>query len=133
MDRIGRVPVLAAGFGIGAAGCGLAALGNSGGSAAAVTGGLMAVGAASGTALLARVAAGDMYPLELRARGIALVVTPALCGSCAMGGWCRSPPVVRDAVRRSCGSVVPSSKMCAGRIQMTTKRVGRPRWRGLWG
>jgi MFS family permease len=36
MDRLGRVPVLLAGFGVGAAGCGLAALGSARGSALAV-------------------------------------------------------------------------------------------------
>ena len=36
MDRLGRVPVLVAGFGVGAASCGLAALGSARGSALAV-------------------------------------------------------------------------------------------------
>jgi MFS family permease len=39
------------------------------------------VGAASGTALLARTAAGDMYPPEHRARGIALVLFGAVFGA----------------------------------------------------
>src|SRR3954468_23297052 len=74
MDRIGRVPVLAAGFGVGAVGCGVAALGSASESAVLVLAGLLGVGAASGTALLARTAAGDMYPPEHRARGVALVL-----------------------------------------------------------
>ena len=52
MDRIGRVPVLAAGYLTGAAGCGLAALGSASELAPAVLGGLVLVGAASGVALL---------------------------------------------------------------------------------
>ena len=41
----------------------------------------MGVGAASGTALLARTAAGDMYPPEHRAHGIALVLFGAVFGA----------------------------------------------------
>ena len=81
MDRIGRVPVLAGGFVVGGAGAGLAALGSATGSAPAVLAGLVGVGAASGTALLARTAAGDMYPPERRARGIALVLFGAVFGA----------------------------------------------------
>ena len=81
MDRLGRVPVLAAGYCIGMAGCGLSALGSSASSALAVLAGLLGVGAASGIALLARVAAGDMYPPERRARGIALVLFGAVFGA----------------------------------------------------
>ena len=43
--------------------------------------GLFGVGAASGTALLARTAAGDMYPPERRAHGIALVLFGAVFGA----------------------------------------------------
>ena len=67
MDRLGRVPVLVAGFGVGAAGCGLAALGSARGSALAVLAGLAGVGTANGATLLARTAAGDMYPPQRRA------------------------------------------------------------------
>jgi MFS family permease len=81
MDRLGRVPVLAAGFMTGAAGCGLAALGSAIESAPVVLAGLAGVGAASGVALLARTAAGDMYPPERRARGIALVLFGAVFGA----------------------------------------------------
>ena len=81
MDRVGRVPVLAAGYGTGVAGCALAALGSASGSAPAVLVGLLGVGAASGTALLARIAAGDMYPPERRARGIGLVLFGAVFGA----------------------------------------------------
>ena len=81
MDRVGRVPVLAGGFAAGVAGCALAALGSAQGWALAVLGGLTLVGAASATALLARTAAGDMYPPERRARGIALVLFGSVFGA----------------------------------------------------
>jgi MFS family permease len=81
MDRFGRVPVLAGGFCMGAAGCALAALGSSVLSAPVVVLGLMGVGAAGGVALLARTAAGDMYPPQRRARGIALVLFGAVFGA----------------------------------------------------
>ncbi|MBA2629564.1 MAG: MFS transporter [Thermoleophilaceae bacterium] len=81
MDRFGRIPVLAAGYGIGIAGCALAALGSALPSSPMVLLGLVGVGAASGVALLARTAAGDMYPPERRARGIALVLFGAVFGA----------------------------------------------------
>ena len=81
MDRIGRVPVLAGGFCAGGVGCALAAAGSARGSAPVVLLGLVAVGAASGTALLARTAAGDMYPPARRAHGIALVLFGAVFGA----------------------------------------------------
>jgi MFS family permease len=81
MDRIGRVPVLAGGFAVGAIGCSLAALGSAVDSPVAVLIGLLGVGAASGTALLTRAAAGDMYPPERRGHGIALVLFGAVFGA----------------------------------------------------
>jgi MFS family permease len=81
MDRRGRVPVLAGGFATGVAGCGLAALGSAAGIPVLVLAGLLGIGAASGTALLARTAAGDMYPPQRRARGIALVLFGAVFGA----------------------------------------------------
>jgi MFS family permease len=81
MDRFGRVPVLAAGFGLGAAACGLAALGSAQASAPAVLAGLGGVGISNGATLLARTAGGDMYPPERRARGIALVLFGAVFGA----------------------------------------------------
>ena len=81
MDRIGRVPILAAGFGCGIAGCLLAALGSAQGWAVAVLAGLVLVGTANATSLLARTAAGDMYPPERRARGIALVLFGSVFGA----------------------------------------------------
>jgi len=81
MDRFGRVPVIATGFVIGILGGGLAALGSALESAPPVFLGLVFVGAAGGTALLARTAAGDMYPPERRARGISLVLVGAVFGA----------------------------------------------------
>jgi MFS family permease len=81
MDRIGRVPVLAGGFATGALGAALAALGCKTDFAPAVLLGLVFVGASSGTSLLARTAAGDMYPPEHRAHGIALVLFGAVFGA----------------------------------------------------
>jgi MFS family permease len=81
MDRVGRVPVLAVGFVIGATGGVLAAIGCAGDVAILVLAGFVLVGMASGTALLARTAAGDMYPPEHRAHGIALVLFGAVFGA----------------------------------------------------
>lgn len=81
MDRVGRVPVLVGGFVTGAAGCGLAALGSATEVAPLVLAGLACVGVANATALLSRTAAGDMYPPERRARGIALVLFGSVFGA----------------------------------------------------
>jgi MFS family permease len=81
MDRFGRVPVLAAGFTAGVGGCALASLGSAQRWAPAVLAGLVLVGAANATALLARTAAGDMYPASRRARGIALVLFGTVFGA----------------------------------------------------
>jgi MFS family permease len=81
MDRVGRVPVLAVGFIIGAVGGVFAAIGCAAELAVLVLGGFVLVGVASGTALLARTAAGDMYPRERRAHGIALVLFGAVFGA----------------------------------------------------
>jgi MFS family permease len=81
MDRFGRIPVLASGFGLGIAGGALAALGAGVDSTPAVLLGLLCVGSAGGISLLARTAAGDMYPPERRARGIALVLFGAVFGA----------------------------------------------------
>jgi MFS family permease len=81
MDRVGRIPVLAAAFGVGAASCVLAALGSSHDSALLVLAGLAGVGISNGATLLARTAGGDMYPPERRARGIALVLFGAVFGA----------------------------------------------------
>jgi MFS family permease len=81
MDRVGRVPVLAGGFVIGGAGALMCAAGSAFDVPPLVLSGLICVGIASGTALLARAAAADMYPPERRARGIALVLFGAVFGA----------------------------------------------------
>jgi MFS family permease len=81
MDRLGRVPVLAGGFGLGLLGCVLTALGASLLSVVAVIGGFVLIGASMGTVMLSRVAAADMYPPERRGRGISLVLFGAVFGA----------------------------------------------------
>src|SRR5437762_6212708 len=81
MDRIGRTPVMTAGFALGAAGCALTALATRTGSTLAVIAGFALVGASSGISLLIRTAAGDMYPPERRARGISYVLFGSVFGA----------------------------------------------------
>jgi MFS family permease len=81
MDRLGRVPVLAAGACSGIVGCAVTALGCEVESAVLVVAGFALVGVASGTVLLARAAAADMYPPERRARGISFVLFGSLFGA----------------------------------------------------
>jgi len=81
MDRVGRVPVIAAGFSLGTLGCLLTALGTRTDSAPAVIAGIALVGSSGAVALLVRTAAGDMYPPERRARGISFVLFGAVFGA----------------------------------------------------
>jgi len=81
MDRVGRVPVLAGGFALGIAGCLVTALACGVDSAVLLVIGFAAIGGSQGIALLARTAAGDMYPPERRARGISLVLFGAVFGA----------------------------------------------------
>ena len=81
MDRFGRVPVITAGFALGAVGCWLTALGTWAESGWAVIPGFALVGASAGISLLVRTAAGDMYPPDRRARGIAYVLVGAVFGA----------------------------------------------------
>jgi MFS family permease len=81
MDRIGRVPVIAGGFVLVSVGCLLTALATQTESVLAVLAGLALIGGGSGIALLMRAAAGDMYPPERRARGIAWVLFGAVFGA----------------------------------------------------
>jgi MFS family permease len=81
MDRFGRVPVIASGFVIASIGCSLVALATRTDSTIAVIAGMALTGAAGGVALLARTAAGDMYPPERRARGIAYVLFGSVFGA----------------------------------------------------
>jgi MFS family permease len=81
MDRIGRRPVVAGGFVLAAAGCSLTALATNLESAPVLILGFALTGAASGSALLIRTAAGDMYPPERRARGISYVLFGSVFGA----------------------------------------------------
>jgi MFS family permease len=81
MDRFGRVPVMVVGFLIAAFGCSLVALATRVDSTPAVIAGMICTGAAGGVALLARTAAGDMYPPERRARGISYVIFGSVFGA----------------------------------------------------
>src|SRR5436190_734934 len=81
MDRYGRRPVIVAGFVIAAAGCSLIALATRTDSAPQLIVGMCMTGAAGGIALLIRTAAGDMYPPERRARGIAYVLFGSVFGA----------------------------------------------------
>jgi MFS family permease len=81
MDRVGRRPVVAGGYVFAAAGCSLTALATNLDSTPLVICGFAATGAANGTALLIRTAAGDMYPPEKRARGISYVLFGSVFGA----------------------------------------------------
>jgi MFS family permease len=81
MDRYGRVPVIAGGFAAGILATALVALGCLWVSTPLVVIGLALVGASSGTVILSRAAAADMYPAERRARGISLVLFGAVFGA----------------------------------------------------
>jgi MFS family permease len=81
MDRVGRTPVMSAGFALGAIGCGVTALATRSISTLLVIVGFALVGASSGISLLIRAAAGDMYPPERRARGISYVLFGSVFGA----------------------------------------------------
>jgi len=81
MDRIGRVPVLMGGFAIGAIGAMITGFAAYTRSAWLVIPGFILVGSAGGIGQLTRAAAGDMYPPEHRARGIAYVMFGAVFGA----------------------------------------------------
>ena len=81
MDRIGRVPVLAAGFAIGACGALITALGVERATLTLVVPGFILLGIGFGIGLLSRVAAADMYTPERRAWGISLVLFGAVFGA----------------------------------------------------
>ena len=81
MDRVGRIPVIAVGFGLGTAGCLVTAGGAATSSALLVILGFVLLGASGAIAILIRTAAGDMYPPDRRARGIALVLFGSVFGA----------------------------------------------------
>ena len=81
MDRVGRVPVIAAGFVVGSIGCALTGLGCVTSSGLLVILGFVGVGAMQGTVLLSRTAAADMVPAAHKARAISYVLFGALFGA----------------------------------------------------
>jgi len=81
MDRFGRVPVIATGFLLGSVGCVVTAAGTHWDSVPAVIAGFVLIGVSGAVTLLIRIAAGDMYPPERRARGISLVLFGAVFGA----------------------------------------------------
>jgi MFS family permease len=102
MDRFGRMPVIRTGFAVGIAGPALTALGPAMDTAVPVVAGFALCGAASGTILLSRAAAAEMYPPERRARGISLVlfgaVFGALLGPLVFGPLIAGADLERDAL-----------------------------------
>jgi MFS family permease len=101
MDRIGRRPVVAGGYVLAAVGCSLTALATNIDSTPLVILGFALTGAANGTALLIRTAAGDMYPASRRARGISYVLFGSVFGA-ILGPPCsgRCSPGARSTPRR---------------------------------
>jgi len=81
MDRFGRIPIIASGFVLGTVGCLVTAAGAATVSAALVVLGFVLLGASAAIAILIRTAAGDMYPPEHRARGIAFVLFGSVFGA----------------------------------------------------
>ncbi len=81
MDRFGRVPVIATGFLLGSVGCVVTAAGTHWDAGLAVIAGFVLIGVSGAVTLLIRIAAGDMYPPERRARGISLVLFGAVFGA----------------------------------------------------
>jgi MFS family permease len=81
MDRVGRIPVIATGFGAGAIGCAFLGIGALKESSALALAGFVLFGVAAATSQLTRAAAGDMYPPEQRARGISYIMFGAVFGA----------------------------------------------------
>lgn len=81
MDRAGRVPVLAGGFALGAAGAAVTALGVHLGRGSVVVAGFVVLGFGNGTVRLLRTAASDLVPPERRARGLAVVLVGSVAGA----------------------------------------------------
>ena len=105
--------MIVAGFLVAAAGCSLTALATRTGSAAQLIAGMCMTGAAGGAALLIRTAAGDMYPPERRARGIAYVLF-------GIGFGAVNPPITNAAV----SGMPPAQAGVAAAIASTSRQVG---------
>ena len=85
-----------------------------------VLAGFVLIGMASGTALLARTAAGDMYPPERRAHGIALVLFGAVFGA-ILGPAVFSPLLHGPRPRRG-----------RARAALARRRRASCSWRWCW-
>ncbi len=81
MDRFGRAPTIRAGFAAGICGSLTAALGAFSSSLPAVVLGFVLVGVSTGTVMLSRAAAADMYPPDRRPQAISLVLFGAVFGA----------------------------------------------------
>jgi len=80
-DRVGRMPVIRAGFVFGMVGPAITALGCWSSSGELVFLGLAFCGAAQGIVMLSRAAAAEMFPPERRARGMSYVLFGAVAGA----------------------------------------------------
>jgi MFS family permease len=80
-DRVGRMPVIRAGFVLGMAGPAITALGCWSTSGELVFLGLALCGAAQAIVMLSRAAAAEMFPPERRARGMSYVLFGAVAGA----------------------------------------------------
>jgi len=100
MDRVGRAPILRIGFGVGFGGSLMAALGAFSSSVPVVVLGFVMVGASTGTVMLSRAAAADMYGPDRRAQGIALVLFGAVFGA-VLGPAVFVPLVAAGALKDS--------------------------------
>jgi MFS family permease len=80
-DRVGRMPVIRAGFALGIAGPVVVALGCWSNSGELVFLGLGLCGASQAIVLLSRAAAAEMFPPERRARGMSFVLFAAVSGA----------------------------------------------------
>lgn len=132
MDRFGRMPVICGGFVAGIVGTATVALGCHWESTPLVVLGLALVGASSGTVILARAAAADMYPAERRARGISLVLFGAVFGA-ALGPLVFRPLFGDDRLADTGSLVLPwfvaSAIMAVGlaialAVRPDPKRIG---------
>jgi MFS family permease len=133
MDRFGRMPVICGGFVTGIVATATVALGCHWSSTPFVVLGLALVGASSGTVILARAAAADMYPAERRARGISLVLFGAVFGA-ALGPLVFRPLFGDDHLDDTASLVVPwlvaSAIMAVGlvialAVRPDPKRIGQ--------
>ncbi len=139
MDRLGRIPVLFAGFLVGALGFAGAAIAIRQDTPAILVSSFALQGAATGVVMLARLAAADMRPPELQPRAVATVLSGAIPGAIAaavvfplmdrMGAW----PWIVGACVMLLGALIvlgvrPEPKLIAEALV----RVGGGRQAPMW-